>query len=202
MPLIAESQLWPETLAALEEPPHGTPLHEVFDARRSVRTFSRDPVPRTVIGSLLHGAACADAALWPHGTSAPTPEAWVATNLSDPAIATLGRFDDGRPADAQPLGELAALLAGRYAAAPVLLLVCADVSAAVVAQGGAGYRQALLRASGFGYAAWLCAIANGLSGCPFGRASAEVTSLVRKRTGSALRHLFTLALGRPEGDRR
>jgi hypothetical protein len=199
MPLIAETQLWQQTVAALEEPPPGAPLYEVISARRSVRVFSRDPVPQTLLRSLLHSAACADAALWPHGTSGATPEAWVATNLSDPAIATLGRFDGGRVVGAQPLGQLAALLARRYAAAPALLLVCADIGAAVEAHGGAGYRQALLRASGFGYAAWLSAIAADLAGCPFGRASAEVTSLMRRRTGTARRHLFTVALGRPQG---
>jgi len=152
------------------------PLDGVLSARQAVRSYRPDPVPGDDLAALLRSARSADAAAW----SAAGPPGW----------APAARFVT---ADDPP--DLRSTLFRQYAAAPAILLVGGDVAAAVDAMGLAGYRHALLRASGFGYAAWLAAVALGLDGCVFGRASARANAAVREWFGGTHRHLFTVTIG-------
>jgi hypothetical protein len=81
-----------------------------------------------------------------------------------------------------------------YGDAPVLLLVCGDLRAAL-SGGYLGYQALLNRAGLLGHAAWLSAAAVGLTGSISGRPHSQVTELARQ-LGSGFHHLVTVALGR------
>lgn len=235
MPLINETDLWSLAKRALapadrpdERPPPGgpsaqdtsrtsptsrisrsMPLHDVLTARRSVRRFREDPVPDTDLATLLDLATSTDRQMWPHGTAATTPQAWLVSGVTGTSGARLRQYISGRSTAGQTTaGEFTdhgdspepALLATRYAPAPVTILICAkitDDTGTDTADTGSDYGRALLRASAFGYNAWLSAVAAGLGGSVYGRSSPEVTRVVRRYTGTPARHLFTLVLGHP-----
>lgn len=232
MPLINETDLWSLAKRALapadrpdERPPPGgpsaqdtsrtsptsrsMPLHDVLTARRSVRRFREDPVPDTDLATLLDLATSTDRQMWPHGTAATTPQAWLVSGVTGTSGARLRQYISRRSTAGQTTaGEFTdhgdspepALLATRYAPAPVTILICAkitDDTGTDTDDTGSDYGRALLRASAFGYNAWLSAVAAGLGGSVYGRSSPEVTRVVRRYTGTPARHLFTLVLGHP-----
>lgn len=243
MPLIDEDDLWslakralaPAGTPAERTPPDGpsaqdtspasptsrisrsVPLHGVLTARRSVRRFREDPVPDTELATLLDLATSTDRQMWPHGTAATTPQAWLVSGLAGTSGARLRQYIPrrslaGQTAAGETLaGEFTdhgdspepALLAARYAPAPVTILICAKITDTDTDTDtgsddtGSDYGRALLRASAFGYNAWLSAVATGLGGSVYGRSSPEVTRIVRRYTGTPARHLFTLVLGHP-----
>ncbi|EGE40074.1 nitroreductase family protein [Streptomyces griseus] len=234
MPLINETDLWslakralaPADRPAEHNPPQwppaqdtsrisrSVPLHDVLTARRSVRRFREDPVPDTDLATLLDLATSTDRQMWPHGTAATTPQAWLVSGVAGTSGARLRQYvprqSPAGPATAvEPLaGEFTdhgdspepALLAARYAPAPVTVLICAEITddtGTAADDTGSDYGRALLRASSFGYNAWLSAVAAGLGGSVYGRSSPEVTRIVRRHTGTPARHLFTLVLGHP-----
>ncbi|WOP07078.1 nitroreductase family protein [Streptomyces cyaneofuscatus] len=234
MPLINETDLWSLAKRALapadrpdeRTPPGGpsaqdtsrtspasrisrsVPLHDVLTARRSVRRFRQDPVPDTDLATLLDLATSTDRQMWPHGTAATTPQAWLVSGVTGTSGARLRQYISRR----STAGEFTdrgdspepALLATRYAPAPVTILICAQITDDIDTDPdtgsddtGSDYGRALLRASAFGYNAWLSAVAAGLGGSVYGRSSPEVTRIVRRYTGTPARHLFTLVLGHP-----
>ncbi|MFJ7416094.1 nitroreductase family protein [Streptomyces sp. NPDC098077] len=234
MPLINETDLWSLAKRALapadrpdERPPPGgpsardtsrtsptsrsMPLHDVLTARRSVRRFREDPVPDTDLATLLELATSTDRQMWPHGTAATTPQAWLVSGVPGTSGARLRQYISRRSTAGQTTaGEFTdhgdspepALLATRYAPAPVTILICAKITDDTdtdtdTDDTGSDYGRALLRASAFGYNAWLSAVAAGLGGSVYGRSSPEVTRVVRRYTGTPARHLFTLVLGHP-----
>ncbi|MFD8111468.1 nitroreductase family protein [Streptomyces microflavus] len=232
MPLINETELWslaqralaPANAPAEHTPPDGpsaqdtsrtsrisrsVPLHDVLTARRSIRRFREDPVPDTSLATLLDLATSTDRMMWPHGTAATTPQAWLVSGVTATSGARLRQYTSRWSTAGEPLaGEFTdhgdspepALLATRYAPGPATILICAKITDDIdtVSDGtGADYRRALLRASAFGYNAWLSAVAAGLGGSVYGRSSPEVTRIVRRYTGTPARHLFTLVLGHP-----
>ncbi|MFD3969985.1 nitroreductase family protein [Streptomyces cyaneofuscatus] len=236
MPLINETDLWSlakRALAPADRPAERTvpdgpstqdtsrisrsaPLHDVLTARRSVRRFREDPVPDTDLATLLDLATSTDRQMWPHGTAATTPQAWLVSGVTGTLGTRLRQYVPrrslaGQATAAEPLaGEFTdhgdspepALLAARYAPAPVTIMICATITDETDTgtgsdNSGSDYGRALLRASAFGYNAWLSAIAAGLGGSVYGRSSPEVTRIVRRNTGTPARHLFTLVLGHP-----
>ncbi|MEU0989936.1 nitroreductase family protein [Streptomyces sp. NPDC005953] len=177
-------------------------LHAVLTARRSVRRFRADPVPDTDLAGILSLATSTDRQMWPHGTAESTPQAWLVSGLTGTSEVRLRRYAPGQStAGEHPAGEFTdhgdraelAPLAKRYVPAPVAVLICAEIADG----SGANYTQALLRASAFGYNAWLAAVAAGLGASVHGRSSSEVTRIVRRHTSTPARHLFTLVLGHP-----
>ncbi|MFI7291852.1 nitroreductase family protein [Streptomyces anulatus] len=238
MPLINETDLWSlakRALAPADRPAERTipdgpsahhtsrisrsvPLHDVLTARRSVRRFREDPVPDTDLATLLDLATSTDRQMWPHGTAATTPQAWLVSGVPGTSGARLRQYiprrsPAGQTTAVEPLaGEFTdhgdslepALLAARYAPAPVTILICAKITDDTETDPdtgsddtGSDYGRALLRASAFGYNAWLSAVGAGLGGSVYGRSSPEVTRIVRRNTGTPARHLFTLVLGHP-----
>ncbi|MGW6287323.1 nitroreductase family protein [Streptomyces sp. NPDC055107] len=241
MPLINETDLWSLAKRALapadrpdeRTPPGGpsaqdpsrtspasrisrsVPLHDVLTARRSVRRFRQDPVPDTDLATLLDLATSTDRQMWPHGTAATTPQAWLVSGVTGTSGARLRQYISRRSTAGQTTageftdrgdGPEPALLATRYAPAPVTILICAQITDDIDIDtdpgtrsddAGSDYGRALLRASAFGYNAWLSAVAAGLGGSVYGRSSPEVTRIVRRYTGTPARHLFTLVLGHP-----
>lgn len=236
MPLINETDLWslaqralaPANGAAEHTPPGGpsaqdtsrtsrisrsVPLHDALTARRSIRRFREDPVPDTSLAALLDLATSTDRQMWPHGTAATTPQAWLVSGVTGTSGARLRQYISRRSTAGQTTaGEFTdrgdspepALLATRYALAPVTILICAQITDDIDTDPdtgsddtGSDYGRALLRASAFGYNAWLSAVAAGLGGSVYGRSSPEVTRIVRRYTGTPARHLFTLVLGHP-----
>ncbi|MFE6727384.1 nitroreductase family protein [Streptomyces californicus] len=229
MPLIDETDLWslakralaPADRPAEHMPPDGAsaqdtsrisrsvPLHDVLTARRSVRRFRQDSVPDTSLATLLDLATSTDRQMWPHGTAATTPQAWLVNGVTGTSAARLRQYIPRRSTAGEPLsgeftdhgdGPEPSLLATRYAPGPATILICAKITDDIDTgsdDAGADYRRALLRASAFGYNAWLSAVAAGLGGSVYGRSSPEVTRIVRRYTGTPARHLFTLVLGHP-----
>ncbi|MFD7761767.1 nitroreductase family protein [Streptomyces microflavus] len=228
MPLINETDLWSLAQRALAPAEHtppdrpsaqdtsrtsrisqSVPLHDVLTARRSIRRFREDPVPDTSLATLLDLATSTDRMMWPHGTAATTPQAWLVSGVTGTSGARLRQYTSRWSTAGEPLaGEFTdhgdspepALLATRYAPGPATILICAKITDdidTVSDDTGADYRRALLRASAFGYNAWLSAVAAGLGGSVYGRSSPEVTRIVRRYTGTPARHLFTLVLGHP-----
>ncbi|MCM2386735.1 nitroreductase family protein [Streptomyces albipurpureus] len=222
MPLINETELWPRTKRALApadspdertspgRPPagdtspisQGTALHDVLTARRSVRQFRKDPVVDTDLATILSLATSTDRQMWPRGTAETTPQAWLVSGLTGTSGVRLRQYTSKESRVGEHLveeftdhGDCAVLapLAMRYVPAPVAVLICAGITDGT----GANYTQALLRASAFGYNAWLAAVAAGLGGSVHGRSSPEVTRIVRRHSGTPARHLFTLVLGHP-----
>jgi hypothetical protein len=177
----------------------GRTAAEVLRKRCSVREFSDRALRLDVLQDVLHDAADAYANLWPTLGAETEPSLLIAADsvsgLAEGVhLAGLqGRRFTMLPGSQEFPGEARRL----YTGAPALVFVCGDIADACRNQ-GVSYAEFLLRASSFGYAAWLSGIARGLSGSVFGRASAEVTNMADDAT-HGLRHLFTLALGHAPG---
>jgi hypothetical protein len=176
-------------------------LDDILIRRHSVREFSVDPLPQSCVNAAVLAAFDAEAATWParmHGTLA--FEILVAAFRVDGTAAGLYAFRDFRSErDAVLAGSTATwfdALRSQYADAPVLLLVCGNLNQACQDTGPAGYPSMLVRSGTIGYAAWLWAVSAGLAGSVYGGASHRVTGAARQLDPN-LRHLFTVALGKP-----
>jgi len=183
---------------------HFMSLEEALHRRRSVRTFTAEPVSAAELDLIVRSGLAAERTGWPPGRH---PAMGVTIAVAAYAVSgiepglylpepTSGAFS-ARPRDEGLLAGLSA----QYTIAPVLLLVCGNLTQACAAFGQRGYPQLLVRAGAAGYGAWLAAVAAGLSGCAYGRTNHRVTVAVRQhgvpqRGGGSLRHLFTVAVGR------
>lgn len=208
MPLISEQEL-SESIGTLFErrvrPPGGYPdrarpvppggrlsLDEVLAGRRSVRVFHDRSPDVDQLATVVGLAEAADARTWPagrHGGAA--PHALIAAfrvrglerGLYVPAREGPGFDRIGAPAWQREL-------AGEYADAPAIALICGPVHRA----GDGAYGGVLVRAGAFGYALWLAARSHGLDCSVYG-ATMPAVSRQAERTAPGTAHLFTVALG-------
>jgi nitroreductase len=169
-------------------------LADVLDARRSVREFRDEPLPLADVQFVVDYAGAALQAWWPAAGRADRGLAVLAAAFD---VTGLSRGIHAPDQEATLVAEPGWLPALRdiYAPAPVLLLICGDVSWAC-SEAGPGYGGLLTAAGALGYALWLAAISAGLAGSVYGGTCHDVTQAVSGyRPG--LHHLFTFALGRP-----
>jgi nitroreductase len=208
--LLAENETWRQLLADQEAIADGgvpaapdaaagmtlpgdRALSEVLEARRAVREFAPRPLAPDTLASVLSAAATADRERC----------GAIADKIELTIMAAAISVDGWRPSlyhlsqAPVPVDETVdmAQLITTYAAAPALVFVCLDLSAAARAVGARGYPWAVTRSAAYGYAAWLAALSTGLDACVYGGASSTVTRAARGLLGTPVRHLFTVAVG-------
>lgn len=202
--LIAEEDLWRAVTAECERPcpaaePQATvPLPglsaDTLAGRQSVREFSAEPVPTQQLAAAHRAAQATDLRILAPGADFGVAIAAIRVEAQESGIFMLEDSlaeDDlpSRPCLAQP--ELSAVTA-RYADAPALFLVYGAPGA-----GPHAYSGLLARAGAFGYNLWLAGRTEGLEGCVYGGAMPRITTMLTTTAGRPLRHLFTVALGKP-----
>lgn len=175
------------------------PIEHSLTRRRSVRVFAASALSRAHVLGAVAAAHEAEEAVWPPGQHGGVglDVLIAAFNIEGMAKGLYAIYE----ANAELLSEDSAclgILRERYADAPVLMLVCADLNQTCRDAGPAGYQAALIRAGTLGYAAWLWSISMGLTGCVYGAASHHASGVGRTRNAN-LRHLFTVAIGMPAG---
>jgi hypothetical protein len=197
----------PSASPSAEAPPeavHLMSLEEALRRRRSVRTFTAEPVSGPELDLIIGSGLAAERTGWPSG-SHPAMGVTIAV-----AAYAVGGLEPGLYLPEPGTGRLSALpldegsLTGwpaQYAVAPVLLFVCGSLTQACAAFGQRGYPRLLVRAGAAGYGAWLAAVGAGLSGCAYGGSNHRVAAAVRRPSAArrgcgSLRHLFTVAVGR------
>jgi len=172
------------------------PLSAVLAARRSVREFSGEPLALADLEFILGHADQAVRAWWPAG---PRQDLGLTVLTAACDVAGLPRgihavVNGSRPrllADPRWLPALR----GKYAPAPVLLAVCGDLPWACSAA-GPGYGGLLTAAGALGHAMWLSALSIDLAASVYGSPCQELTGIAGSYA-VGLRHLFTIAIGRP-----
>jgi hypothetical protein len=174
------------------------PLSAVLAARRSVREFSDEPLALADLEFILGHADQAVRTWWPAGTRQDLGLTVLAAAFD---VAGLPRGIHAVVHGSRPrlLGDPRWLpaLRDRYAAAPVLLAVCGDLPWACSAA-GPGYGGLLTAAGALGHAMWLSALSIDLAACVYGSPCQELTGTAGNYA-AGLRHLFTIAIGRPVG---
>lgn len=190
LPAAGASQTYPD----VPPPVPGTvPLEEVLAGRRSVRTFTTEPLRLEELRAVLDRAAAAQQDQWPPGRYGdPGLRLLLAVRRADGL--DRGLYDRSTQGTLHALGRPDWLdePAHDYADAPVLALICG--SALRVAPHAIG--ALLLRAGSLGYAIWLSARTYGLECSVFGAGHAP-TRRAASRIRPGDRHLFTVALGHP-----
>lgn len=172
------------------------PAAEILAGRRSVRSFADQPLHTDHLADVLRRAEQQQRAQWPveaHGSPSMTMlvAARTLTGLEpglyrrDPAASCLTALDA-----TVPVGLTDGLHAA-YTTAPALVLICGPVRS----MPGAVYGNLLVRAGALGYAIWLAALTTGLCCSVYGGTSESISRL----SGRARAHLFTLAIGHPDG---
>jgi hypothetical protein len=186
----------------LARPARQLPLDEALRRRRSVRTFAAEPVSVAELESITRQGLAAERACWPPGAHPAVGLTFAAAAFGvrelEPGLYLAGPDRGNFAVLPQEEGSLAEFQA-ECGPAPVTLFVCGSLAQACAGYGQSGYPQLLVRAGAAGYGAWLAAVAAGLAGCAYGRTSHRVTAAVN-RHGGCLRHLFTVAIGRPLED--
>ena len=181
--------------------PTAPTLESVLRGRRSVRDFDSRPVARDVLATTVRTAAAFDGATFGRHAG-PAPSVYLAAHrvgdLSQ-GLYEVRELAGLATARAVPFREIDAL-ADAYCPAQAIFVICGDIAAYCHGRGDEGYRGLLVRCSAFGYALWMAARAEGLEGAVFGRAAREITSAIRRDSGSGLRHLFTVAVGYAQTD--
>ena len=172
------------------------PLSAVLAARRSVREFSGEPVALADLEFIIRHADQAVRAWWPAG---PRQDLGLTVLAAAFDVAGLPRGVHALVNGSPPrlLGDPRWLpaLRDRYAAAPVLLAVCGDLPWACSAA-GPGYGGLLTAAGALGHAMWLSALSIDLAASVYGSPCQELTGTAGSYA-VGLRHLFTVAIGRP-----
>lgn len=175
------------TPARLPAPAGGlTPLEEAQRGRRSVREFSKEPLPAQAVDAVLTRAL---------GAAPGTVERGISIFLAARRVAGTapGFYAWGT---AEPLGNVPAECVDEYADAPVLLFL----SAAVGKAPAHAYGGLLSWAGALGYAVWMAARTHGFDCSVYGLPHFRVNAAMRRQKPH-LCHLFTVALGR-RGDSR
>jgi hypothetical protein len=174
------------------------PLSAVLAARRSVFEFSGEPLPLSDLEFIIGHADQAVRTWWPAG---PRQDMGLTVLAAAFGVAGLPRGIHAVVTGSRPrfLGDPHWLpaLRDRYAAAPVLLAVCGDLPWACSAA-GPGYGGLLTAAGALGHAMWLSALSIDLAASVYGSPCQELTGTARSYA-AGLRHLFTIAIGRPVG---
>jgi nitroreductase len=178
------------------------PLETVLAGRRSVRRFADGPVALADLVFLIEAAYAADLsnfATEPGGE----PCLLVAAHALEGTQTGVYHYDRFSASfsspEAEPLGDaqLVDQVRGAYCPAPVLLLICADVTSTDPDDLAYAHRRALIRAGAFGDAAWIAARTLGMECSVYGSGCRDLTRLLRRKAGLPARHLFTVAVGRP-----
>jgi hypothetical protein len=174
------------------------PLSAVLAARRSVREFSDEPLALADLEFILGHADHAVRTWWPAGTRQDLGLTVLAAAFG---VTGLPRGIHAVANGSRPrlLGDPRWLpaLRDRYATAPVLLAVCGDLPWACSAA-GPGYGGLLTAAGALGHAMWLSALSIDLAASVYGSTCHELTGTAHSHA-AGLRHLFTIAIGRPVG---
>jgi len=174
------------------------PLSAVLATRRSVREFSDEPLPLADLEFILGHADHAVRTWWPAGTR---QDLGLTVFAAAFGVAGLPRGIHAVVHGSRPrlLGDphWLPVLRDSYAAAPVLLAVCGDLPWACSAA-GPGYAGLLTAAGALGHAMWLSALSIDLAASVYGSPCQELTGTARSYA-AGLRHLFTIAIGRPVG---
>jgi hypothetical protein len=174
------------------------PLSAVLAARRSVREFSGEPLALADLEFILGHAGQAVRPWWPAGTRQDLGLTVLAAAFD---VAGLPRgihaVVHGSPPRLLADPRWLPALRDRYAPAPVLLAVCGDLPWACSAA-GPGYAGLLTAAGALGHAMWLSALSIDLAASVYGTPCQELTGTAGSHA-AGLRHLFTVAIGRPVG---
>jgi hypothetical protein len=180
-------------------PRRGTllPLADALAARRSVREFAASPLPRADLEFLLAHPAAEMERVWPAATARPSFGLVTLVIAARVTGLDAGVYTSGEAAGMARLADIpeSRALYDLYAPAPVLFAICGDVGWATSAE-GPGYGGLLVAAGALGHATWLSALSAGYAASVYGGAAEELTHVAR-RAGLGLRHLFTVAAGRP-----
>jgi hypothetical protein len=178
----------PQCLAGPGFPAELIALDQVLTDRHAVRAFADTALARSLVLTVLALAYTE----FDRAMPAAAGQLPVAVFTSEQA----GYLADGRGQSVElPAVLPAGLLAEHYAPAPVHVAICGSVEWAASAE-GPGYGGLLTAAGALGYGLWLGAASLGLAACTFGGALDEVTAVVTAGRPD-LRHLFTVAIGKP-----
>ncbi|MFG2719316.1 nitroreductase family protein [Streptomyces sp. NPDC048416] len=196
MPIVPEGEFFARVLDSLTSPLQaatatattpvpprlGRPVEQVLSTRRSVRSFTAQPVSRDCVEAI--GQAALD-------IGGDTSLIISARRIEEVSVGSylFSRGTGLTPASGLHLGPVERV----YADAAVLLMICGDLATACDRDGVAGYSRLLVQAGAAGHAAWLTAVSLGLHGSVHGRSFSETDEAVRRSFGWS--HLFTLAIG-------
>lgn len=163
-------------------------LAEALDQRRSIRTYARAPIPRTVLETVVEAGLAVDRELWGGGDLGVV----VLADRVSPLAPGVYACSPGLIRRA-PLAAMSDhVFQPDLAAAAAVVVVRGDLEAAVRRHGPHGHRRLLTRAGAVVAACHLAALRAGLHGCPFDGLLPEGADRVRDLS------LFALALGLPE----
>jgi hypothetical protein len=163
---------------------------------RPTAVFSPEPVAFVQVTAIVRNAFAAGHAVWPTGgrASIRTEILLLAGRVQDLDAGFYLTDSNGFTPAALGSQHRLSSVRSSYGDAPLLLLVCGDLPAALRSD-CLGYQALLRRAGLLGHAAWLSAAATGLSGSISGRPHSQVTAVARQ-LDDGLHHLLTVALGR------
>lgn len=159
------------------------------------------PIQLAQLREIIRGAYSADLRHWPHQVHGGIDVTVLAAAFSVSGLPQ-GLYALEVPGSG-PLVSLPATawlpsLRAKYADAPVVLCICADLATVCALRGDSGYGSVIVRVGAFGYAILLAALVHGLEGSAYGRTSLLITRAAQQ-VNHQLRHLFTVAVG--TGDR-
>jgi nitroreductase len=190
----AATRAWPGQGTCSAFPWPAWQLAGILSARRSVRTFSKEPLAQDQVTQIVATARAACGHVLPVPSGLPNLEILVAACAVGELPPGVYRWPpDGGP-DRVAGHELVTWLAEQYVAAPAILLVCGQLCESG-SPSPAAYGATLTRAGALGYATLLAAVSVGLAGCPFGGSSPSANQ-VAKGAAAGASHLFTIAIGK------
>jgi hypothetical protein len=168
---------------------------------RPTTRFSPEPVALVQVTAVVRNALAAIHDMWPTGARAadPTEILLLAGRVQELDVGLYLTGSDGFTPVTPGSQHRLAWVRSSYGDAPVLLLVCGDLPAALSGD-CYGYQALLHRAGLLGHALWLSAAATGLASSISGRPHSQVTAATRQ-LGDRLHHLLTVAVGRARPDR-
>ncbi|GGW85974.1 hypothetical protein GCM10010297_03510 [Streptomyces malachitofuscus] len=173
-------------------------LEEVLQRRRSVREFCPEPIPWNAVSDVLRQAERAFAGTWPGTNGPPLHPLMPMLGLRRVRGVRYGLYRmpvlENAPAS-RHVAEIPSEVTHNYADAPVLVFIGGPVAAVT----GSSYGELLTRAAAYGHSVWLAARSSGLECSVFALPNFRVTEAMRHQD-AVMRHVFTVAVGRPMGD--
>ena len=199
----------PVDVTALSVPatPHGAEpsvstagdIESLLRSRTSERHYATRSLTVEDLDAVVRAAARADSVAWPEecGVGLTLGFLTVAWRVEGLAPGCYAHGVGVELVAEVPIGPAArsTVLQPEYSEAPALVLVFANLAAAVGRHGDHGYRHLLVRAGAAAYAGWLAALGRGLVGSIFAGFLPDAARAMTGRGDIVARQLLALAVG-------